>query len=295
MANPRIVRVDAPGELLVFLLTAFPDLNRTRLKQYLKHRCVTVNGTVATRHDHTLAPGDKVGLDHGSKPRARASLPAGMKVLYEDDAFLVIHKPPGMLSVPTRDNPIGTALSAVNEYLSSVPGAGRRRVHVVHRLDKHTSGLLLFAKTARARAFFLANWKRVEKRYLAIVEGKVRPESGVMRSVLTEDKDMRVRSIEPDEEGEVAVTRYRVLKSDGRHSLVECVLETGRKNQIRVQLADLGHPILGDKKYGSPKNPCGRLALHAWRMKVPHPETGKPIYMESDYPAALQRVLPFKG
>lgn len=292
MGKPQLRKVSEPGELLAFLQTAYKDLNRTKIKQLLKYKCVRVNGREATRHDHPLAAGDEVEIRVDRRASSRASLPPGLHIQYEDDAFLVIHKPAGMLSVPAGENPEETALKVVTEYLSSGPETHRLRAHVVHRLDRHTSGLLVFAKSAAARAFFLDNWKRVEKRYLAIVEGLLKPEAGIMRSELKEDPDMRVRSVDGAERGsETAVTRYRVLKTGNQCSLVECILETGRKNQIRVQLSDLGHPILGDKKYGSQKNPCGRLALHAWRLRIPHPETGKIIEIESKLPESLARIL----
>jgi len=294
MAKPRVLRVEQETQLLPFLQESLRDQKRTKLKQLLKHGCVTVNGRAARRHDHLLVPGNEVRVEFEKKMRPESVLPPGFRVEYEDDEFLVIHKPAGMLSVPVPNQAAETALGAVNAYLTAAAGGRRRQAQVVHRLDKHTSGLLVFAKTARARAFFLDRWRRVEKIYLALVEGKPDPPTGTLRSYLKEERDMKVHTVRETDKGDIAVTRYRVVNANNHFAVVECRLDTGRKNQIRVQLAELGHPIVGDvgdRKYGSRRNPCGRLGLHAWRMRIPHPTTGKVISVESEYPDLLARIL----
>jgi len=291
MTISRTIRVDAPAPLLAALQRAFTNHKRATLKQYLKHRCIFVNGQAVTRHDYALAPGDEIRVEVDKKTRPDVTLASGLRIVYEDDAFMVVHKPPGMISVPDKVNRRDTALDEVNAYLAAVPGDRRGRAHVVHRLDRHTSGLLLFARTAQARAHFLDHWREVEKRYLAVIEGSLEEESGVIRSHLAEDAAMKVRVVAEGEASRLAITRFRVVKSNGRYSLVECVLETGRKNQIRVHLAGLGHPVVGDLKYGSKKNPSGRLALHAWRLSLRHPVTGKPLDCESPFPESLARLL----
>jgi 23S rRNA pseudouridine1911/1915/1917 synthase len=280
MAERTLPPVDSAGPLLPWLLTAVAPTNRTRVKQLLAGGAVHVNGKPVTRHDHPLRPGDAVTIDRRPSPPA-----PGLPVVYEDDFFLIVDKPPGLLTVATDREKDETAFRLV-------AGGMPVRPAVVHRLDRETSGLLLFAKSPAIRDKLQRDWDRVEKTYLAVVEGTPRPAEGRIENFLTEDKSLRVRaSATSRPDSKRAVSRFRVVRKGPRFSLVEVVIETGRKHQIRVHLAGLGCPIVGDDAYGSTANPAKRLGLHAHRLAFDHPVTGKRVVVESPLPAALARIV----
>lgn len=278
----------AAGPLLPWLLVALAPTNRTRVKQMLQHGRVRVNGVAVTRHDHPLAPGDRVEVAREGAARVAADAGPGFRVIYEDAAVVVTDKPAGLLTVATDDEKLDTAFARLNVYLAS---AGGDRPFVVHRLDRDTSGLLLFAKTAASRDKLQANWEAVEKTYLAVVEGVPRPPAGVVENHLLEMPNLRVRAVPPGPDGKRAVSRYRVVESSGRYSLVEVCIETGRKHQVRVHMAGLGCPIVGDEAYRAKSDPAGRLGLHAWRLAFPHPVTGRRVEWESPLPEVLRKSL----
>lgn len=276
----------ADAQLLEWLLVMLAPMNRTRVKQVLRSGRVHINGTSVTRHDHTLRAGDKVAISRDAPlPAPEAS---GLAIVYEDAHIIVIDKPTGLLAVATASEKTDTAFVRLSEYLAA-HNAGRP--FVVHRLDRETSGLLLFARSAEVRDQLQANWEEVTKTYLAVVEGTPRPAEGVIENYLTEGRDLRVRaSKHPGPEAKRAVSRYKVRTSRAGFSLVEVTLETGRKHQIRVHMAGLGCPVAGDKMYGATANPTKRLCLHAWRLAFDHPVTALPVELESPLPAALARV-----
>jgi 23S rRNA pseudouridine1911/1915/1917 synthase len=250
-------------------------MKRTRVKQLLAHGSVHVNGTPVTRHDHPLHPGDRVSIGR------KSALP----VVYEDDAVIVIDKPAGLLTVATESEKQETAFMKLAAMLPVRPC-------VVHRLDRETSGLLLFAKLPVIRDALQAAWDSVEKTYLAVTEGVPKPREGRIDNFLLEGRSLKVRPCHETEPGaKRAESRYRVLKSHAKYSLVEVVIETGRKHQIRVHLAGLGCPIIGDKLYGAQTNPAERLGLHAHRLVLAHPLSGKRIEIESPLPAAFARTV----
>jgi 23S rRNA pseudouridine1911/1915/1917 synthase len=278
--------VTADAELLEWLLAALAPMNRTRVKQLLRSGRVTVNGASVTRHDHPLRPGDKVGIARDAP--APSSL-AGITIVHEDPHLIVIDKPPGLLTVATESEKTDTAFVRLCEHLAGLKAG---RPYVVHRLDRDTSGLLLFARTAEVRDELQANWDAVTKTYLAVVEGTPNPAEGVIENYLTEGRDLRVRAGKhPGKDAKRAVSRYKLRETRGSYSLVEVELETGRKHQIRVHTAGLGCPVAGDKLYGATTNPAKRLCLHAWRLCFDHPVTGQRIEAESPLPHALRRVI----
>lgn len=277
------------GPLLAWLLNALKPMNRTRVKQLLRHGRVSVNGVTSTRHDYPLRPGDTVTIVRAGAIIADRSLDeAGIAIVFEDDALFVIDKPPGLLTVATEAEKIDTAFARLNAHLTS---RGLGRPFVVHRLDRETSGLLLFARSAGVRDHLQKNWDKLAKTYLAVVEGTPRPAEGVVENLLIEGRDLRVRATRNPEGARRAVTRYRVVRSRGRYTLVEAELETGRKHQIRVHLAGLGCPVIGDSVYGSTSDPAGRLGLHATRLTLDHPTTGERLELESPLPTALREVI----
>jgi 23S rRNA pseudouridine1911/1915/1917 synthase len=281
--------VDAP--LLAWLLDALRPMSRTAVKELLRDGRIVVNGSPVTRHDHPLRPGDRVAV---SRERAGPAVGtrggAGIVTVYADDALIAIDKPAGLLSVATEGEREDTAFARVAASL-----AARRagRPFVVHRIDRDTSGLLLFARTPEARDRLQADWPAVTKTYLAITDGCPDPPEGVIESYLSEGRDLKVRSSPAPRAGaRHAVTRYRLVGGNGvRFKLVEAGLETGRKHQIRVHLAKIGCPVAGDDMYGAKGDPAGRLALHAWRLALAHPVTGERLELESPLPEKLRRVV----
>ena len=272
------------GPLLQWLLMNLQPMNRTRIKQLLQHGRIGVNGVTVTRHDHELKPGDKIEIGKRATSPHLARL--GIKIIHEDDSIVVIDKPFGLLTVGTDTQKVDTAIARLNEALEP------RHSHafLVHRLDRETSGLLLFAKNTDARDTLQEMWENVKKQYLAIVVGTPTPPEGIAESFLLEGPDLKMRkSVDP--EAKLARTSYKFVKRTGRYSLMEVTLETGRKHQIRVHLADMGCPVIGDDKYGSKHNPARRLGLHSWKLAFPHPVTKKLVEVESALPAVLAAIV----
>ncbi len=286
--------VREPSPLLPFLFSAFSEAKKTRVRQWLKYGGVQVNGRVVTRHDHELKAGDEIAIQPPKAPprEQRAPLPSGLRLLHEDDHILVIEKGAGWLTI-AKDN--GKGRNAYAVLMDHVRSADPRlRVWIVHRLDRETSGLLVFAKTEEAKHTLQENWQDFEKRYLAIVEGSPPEEEGTLRSHLDESNPLHVRSAPAAEDTREAVTHYRVLKKGRGRALLELTLETGRRHQIRVQLADARCPVVGDDRYGSITQAFGvkRLALHATRLTFDHPETGEEMTFESPLPPELEKMSP---
>lgn len=279
----------AAAPLLLWLLAALAPMNRTRVKEVLRSGRVEVNGVSVTRHDHPLQPGDRVRVLRNPPP-ARDPRMAGLTIAYEDEAVIVLDKPSGLVTVAaTPGDPTDSAFSKLNRAMEARHGG---RMFVVHRLDRGTSGLLMFARTADIRDRLQANWETVSKTYLAVVEGVPDPAVGVIDNFLTEGDDLTVRASRTERPGSKrAISRYRVVATRGRCSLVEVVIETGRKHQIRVHMAGLGCPVVGDKRYASAFNPAGRLGLHAWRLAFDHPSSGRRVELESPFPKELRKLV----
>ncbi|MFO0848495.1 MAG: RluA family pseudouridine synthase [Gemmataceae bacterium] len=279
MPDRRLPPPTAPAPLLAWLVEALRPMSRTKAKELLASGRVAVNGTPTTRFDHPLTPADRVTVaDRPSRP----AVP--FPVVFADAAVLVIDKPAGLLTVATDAEKHGTAFARL-------ASAGERPV-VVHRLDRDTSGLLLFARTPSVRDALQTHWDDVAKTYLAVVEGVPRVRDGVIDTFLAEGRDLRVRAVPPDRPGaKRAISRYRVVRERGGRSLVEVALVTGRKHQIRVHLAGLGCPVVGDRVYGAATDPAGRLGLHAWRLGFAHPVSGGRVELEAPLPDKLRRLV----
>ena len=272
--------------LLDWLLAARPGLTRSGAKGLLRSGRVTVNGAVARRHDHPIPPADAVRV--GPAVADRSLEAAGLRVLFEDEAVVAVDKPAGLLSVATDSDKLDTAFVRLRDHLDA-RRAGRP--FVVHRLDRDTSGVLLFAKSPAHRDRLQAGWETVEKCYLAVTDGTPKPPTGVISNHLLEGKDLKVWSCRPEAPGAVrAVSRYRVVGGRGRYCAVEVDLLTGRKHQIRAHLSGIGCPVVGDKLYGEAPGPAGRLGLHAFRGRFAHPASGAPRVVGRGVPAVLGRV-----
>ena len=274
--------------LIEFIMEKMHGISRNRAKALISNRVVIVNNAITTHPLTELKPGDVVQLDRSKHKMSFHS--KELDIVFEDPYIIVIDKQPGLLSMSNNTRQT-TAQTVLNRYLEK--GGGRNTSHLVHRLDRDTSGLMLYAKDVQTQQSFINGWQELvsDRRYIALVEGEFENPQGVVRSWLTEDKRFVTHSSPVDNGGKYAVTHYNVLTSSNGYSLVECVLETGRKNQIRVHMADLGHPVVGDRKYGSGNDPVRRLCLHAFKLCFVHPVTGKRLNFETPVPACFERCL----
>lgn len=270
--------------LLERLGVLFPESSRRSRKQWVATGRVRVNGDVVRRGDAAVTPADRVELGAPPPP----AFPAALRRVYEDDEIVVIDKPPGLLTIATEHERERTAYRMLREYVAGQPG---RRLFIVHRLDRETSGLLVFAKSPMTKRALQGQFeaRTVERRYAAVVEGRVREATGTLRSRLRIDQSLRVRSTRRRHEGKEAITSYRVLDQRDRTAALELSLTTGRRGQIRAQLAALGHPIVGDAAYGARSNPLRRVCLHATRLSFLGPG-GRRLTFESPPPPAFARA-----
>lgn len=266
--------IQEAGALLPFLFAHFAGRSKTTVKSYLAHRQVSVNGCITTQFDTPLKPGDRVEVNFGHA-REAVSHPM-LRIVYEDDDLIVIEKRNGLLSVATDKQIMRTAYSILSEHVKQEDE--RNKIFVLHRLDRETSGLMMFAKSEEIKVAIQSRWEEtvVERKYFAVVEGIVAKDGGVISTYLTESKALKVY-VTAKEEGKIANTGFRVLKRSKKNdvTLLELELETGRKNQIRAHMEYIGHPIVGDKKYGSKRALIGRVALHAGVLSFIHPVTGQ--------------------
>lgn len=282
--------VTDPTSLLPFLFANWPEAKRTRVKQWLKFGSVRVNGKAVTRHDHPLQPGDEVSIRVERAQRAAAPpLPAGLKIVHEDDAIIVLAKGSGWLTVALDSGKGRTAYAALMDHVRATDP--RSRIWIVHRLDRDTSGLILFAKTEPFKRILQQNWHRFEKKYLAVAEGVIQRDSGTLRCHVNEEFSLRVRSVPPDEGTREAISHFKVLKRGEDRTLVELKIETGRRHQIRVHLSDMGHPIVGDAPYGAKTDPAKRLGLHAFQLRFIHPATEEKMVFELPMPDVLAQLV----
>ena len=275
--------------LLEFLIGAMPQRKRTAIKNLLSHNQIAVNGIPTTQFDMALKAGDEVKANLTREFRVFYN--RRLKLVYEDDDIIVVNKGYGLLSMGTDKIKEGTAYSILREYLKWQDP--RNKLFIVHRLDRDTSGLMVFAKSQEAKDKLQHNWNNmvIARKYLAVVEGRPESEEGEVRSYLAENSRFDVYSTDKPEEGQLAVTRYRTLRSRNGYSLMEVSLDTGRKNQIRVHMKDLGHPIAGDRRYGAKSSPIHRMALHAQTLRFIHPMTRKDMNFSTPVPASFARMV----
>lgn len=284
---------DAP--LLEYMYGALQGQSRSGIKAYLTRGQVTVNGQITTAHDFPLHTGDRIGIvDRGNVVRKRGGEVEGrVKIVYEDQWLIVADKRSGVLTMSTGKEGEVTAYSILYDYMKRMHGRNSR-IFIVHRIDRETSGLVIFAKDETTKLQLQETWNKsvLERKYCAILEGHPASERGTVHSWLKENpKSMKVTSSPEDNGGKEAVTHYRVLSYGRHYSLVEFELETGRKHQIRVHASMTGCPVAGDRKYGAKGNPAGRLALHARNITFRHPVTGKVLSFETPLPNVFKTVM----
>jgi tRNA pseudouridine32 synthase/23S rRNA pseudouridine746 synthase len=217
--------------------------------------------------------------------------PRGLTILHEDRDVIVVEKPCGLLTIGTDRDKTRTAHSILNEYVRKGDPRSRNRVYIVHRLDRETSGILIFARSEPAKIFLQGNWQETEKRYLAVVHGSLAQKAGTISSYLAENSAFTVYSTTDPEAGKLSHTEYTVLKETKGLSLLEIHLLTGRKHQIRVHLSERGHPIVGDKKYGKANDGYPTLALHARSLSFTHPVNGRRLTFDTNIPDFFIRLV----
>ncbi|MBL8995574.1 MAG: RluA family pseudouridine synthase [Spirochaetia bacterium] len=309
----KVFHVESETPLLDFLKERFPGIKNKPLRQRLAHHGVLVDGKVEVNAKCILKPGQTVELTRGAiRP---LPLPKGMVILHEDEDLIVIRKPENLLTMASETEKRKTAYFNLTNHVRYMSGRGDARIFIVHRLDLAASGLLVFAKNEKTKFALQEHWSDADKIYVAVVEGHPPEEKGRIQSILKESPTHRMFSIkraEPDdgdegddqdvdEEGQEAITDYRVIKGTPKKTMLEVRLITGRKNQIRVHCAENGFPIVGDHKYGLTKHKSGRgkrgrsrigrLALHAWKLSFTHPGTGKRMSFEDKIPRDFFRAL----
>ena len=280
--------VQGEDTLLAFLLSHLSHKSRNYVKGVLKRGQISVDGTPCTDYARRLIPGQHVSVMQAAQP-VQSDL--GFAILYEDDDLLVIDKPAGMLAVATDNERENTAYRLVTDYVRLKNKSGR--VFIVHRLDRETSGVMLFAKSERVKLALQDNWDDavITRGYIAVVEGKVAAPAGTMKSWLRQTRTLLSYSSKNPGDGKLAITHYKTVKGTDKYSLLEVSLETGRKNQIRVHMKDMGHPVAGDKKYGAATDPLKRLGLHAAVLTLKHPTSGAEMSFEAKTPRVFGRAF----
>lgn len=281
-------RVTEPIELMPFLIAKMPERSRNKIKLLLSSKRILVDGQPISQFNHQLTAGMKVEvLKEQFRPVKKAS---EFEIVFEDKDVIVIDKQAGVLSVATEKE-TRTAYSLLREYVKSTDT--KNKIFIVHRLDRETSGLMVFAKSEAVKRKLQDTWDETvtDRSYVAVVEGRLEKKSDTIVSWLTEDKNYKVHSSKNSETGQKATTRYTVIKSNKKYSLLKVNLETGRKNQIRVHMQEIGHPVAGDKKYGAVSNPIKRMGLHAQQLAFIHPTTGENLNFETELPEAFGRMF----
>lgn len=284
------IKVEKPSRLLEFLIEKGVRKSRNAVKSLLAHKQIKVNGKLVTQFDFELNVKDKVSVMKFDQSRKEKRL-KGLKIIFEDDHLIVIDKEAGFLSVATDKEKTRTVYNSLNEYLRKKDK--KARVYVLHRLDREVSGLMVFAKDMELQDIFQKNWDNLvlNYSYTAVVEGQPNPKNGTVTSWLMENKNYVMMSSPTDNGGLKSVTRYKTLKAKGGYSLLDFDLETRRKNQIRVHMQQIGHPIVGDKKYGASNNPIKRIALHAGSLVLKHPRTAELLEFKTTVPKTMQMLV----
>ena len=289
--NPNSIKefkVHGECELLEFLFSKFPKLSRNAVKSILSGHYVSVNGAPVSQYNLKLSKDDVVIV---SKQRISRKNRQDLPVIFENEEFIVINKPSGLLTIPSDYEKGRTAYRMVNDYVQQKDK--HNRVFVVHRLDEDTSGVLMFAKNPKIKDILQKNWNDIvlERGYYAIVEGRMPKQQDTLVNYLAENS-LNLMYVTSDKiKGKKCLTQYKVLKSNEKYSLLNVNIDTGRKNQIRVQLGHIGHHVIGDDKYGEPSDPIKRLGLHAYKLKFVHPITKKIVEFKTEIPKEFSKII----
>lgn len=282
-----VITVKENAPLLEYLINNVSE-SRSKLKATLQGRGIAVNGRMVTQFDYQLKAGDKIIISRHKKQNQFKS--RYVKIVYEDRWLVVVEKNIGILSMAAGHSSLNVK-SVLDDYF--LKSRQKCRAHVVHRLDRDTSGLMVYAKDIETEQILEHNWHQIvyDRRYVAVVSGEMEQDNGTIANWLKDNKAYITYSSPTDNGGKYAVTHFQVLNRTTEHSLVEYKLETGRKNQIRVHSADMGHPVCGDVKYGNSDDPLHRLCLHAYMLCFTHPVTGEPMEFSTPIPTAFRSLF----
>ncbi len=283
------LEVTAPATLMQFLLLNLKKKSRDNIKSFLRNKQVLVNGQPVTQFNHELHPADKILI--AGERHANSLLSRNMRIVYEDEHIIVIDKNAGILSMASDNEKYLTAYNILSNYVKLQRPANR--IFIVHRLDRDTSGLMMFARSEKVQSLLQKDWRNnvTARTYIALVEGEVTQPEGIIKSYIYESKALMMHSTQNPDKGELAITLFKTLKCNKDYSLLSVTLQTGKKNQIRLHMQELGHSIVGDKKYGASGSPIGRLGLHASVLAFIHPVTGKELHFVSKAPAKFRRLV----
>lgn len=275
------------ASLLEYLIKSVNE-SRSKLKATLQGRGIAVNGRMVTQFDYQLKTGDKISISRHKKKNQFKS--RYVKIVYEDRWLVVVEKNIGILSMAAGHSSLNVK-SVLDDYF--LKSRQKCRAHVVHRLDRDTSGLMVYAKDIETEQILEHNWHQIvyDRRYVAVASGEIELDNGTIANWLKDNKAYITYSSPTDNGGKYAITHYHVLNRTTEHTLVEYKLETGRKNQIRVHSADMGHPICGDVKYGNGDDPLHRLCLHAYMLCFTHPITGEPMEFSTPIPTIFRSLF----
>ncbi len=279
------LKVKEDSELLEYLYNNL-DMPKKKIKQYLTHGSIYVNNVKTTKYNYKLVTGMNIVIDTNNKNKKE--LP--FEIVFEDNEIIVVNKPSGLLTIATNKEKEKTLYHIVSDYLKSKDK--NAKVFIVHRLDKDTSGIVILAKNEKIKNQLQENWNEYVslREYVAVVHGRVKNESGHIVQSLKETKTNLVY-VTRRGEGKEAITNYKVMKSNDNYSMLSIHIETGRKNQIRVAMATIGNPIVGDKKYSNVKDNENRLYLHANRLKIYYPVIKKDILFEISNPQEFRKIM----
>jgi len=283
----NVFKVEEPSTLLPWLLANLKE-SRTKVKATLQNRGIKVNGKFITQFDYQLKVGDKVSVSKSKKNNQFKS--KFLKIVYEDQYLVVIEKNIGILSMAAGHSTLNVK-TVLDDYFKKT--RQHCTAHVVHRLDRDTSGLMVYAKDMQTEQILEHDWHNIvyDRRYVAVVSGEMEDDEGTIANWLKDNKAYVTYSSDTDNGGKYAITHFHVLNRTTTHSLVEFRLETGRKNQIRVHAADMGHPVCGDAKYGNGDDPIHRLCLHAYVLCFYHPIHHRRMEFETPIPSSFLQLF----
>lgn len=281
------IQVEYEAPLLEYLLKNL-KMSKNKIKDTLQGRGIKVGGKTVTQFDYPLKRGMKLAISKSKRNDTFKS--KWIKIVYEDNYLIVIEKNPGILSMAAGHSTLNVK-TILDDYFNKT--RQKCRAHVVHRLDRDTSGLMVYAKDMETEQILEHNWHDIvfDRRYIAVVSGEMEDDEGTVANWLKDNKAYVTYSSPVDNGGKYAITHFRTLERTTDHSLVEFKLETGRKNQIRVHTADMGHPVCGDVKYGNGHDPLHRLCLHAYMLCFYHPATNEPLQFDTPIPTAFRKLF----